>query len=170
MCDLFMVTLSCCALYCWSPGPSVSNIDGHLVLLCTLLMVTWSWWVLYWWTYFLAVYSIDCHLVLLCILLMVTLSCCVLYWMVRLSWCVLYWWSPGLCVHSIDGPAVYSIDGHLVLMCTLLMVTLFFSNCYTRLENLAWSHSVFWQFSFCRIHRFMKPLLLSSVDTFCSFT
>ena len=44
------------------------------------------------------------------------------------------------------------------------------SNRYTRIENLAWSHSVFWQFSFCRKRRFMKPLLLSSVDTFCSFT
>ena len=41
---------------------------------------------------------------------------------------------------------------------------------YTRLENLAWSHPVFWQFIFCRKCRFMKPLLLSSVDTFCKFT
>ena len=34
------------------------------------------------------------------------------------------------------------------------------ANRYTRLENLAWSNSVF--------YRFMKPLLLSSVNTFCS--
>ena len=32
----------------------------------------------------------------------------------------------------------------------------------TRLENLAWSHSVFWQFIFCRKCKFMKPFLLSS--------
>ena len=38
------------------------------------------------------------------------------------------------------------------------------SNRYTRLENLAWSHSVFWQFILCRKHRFMKLLLLSSVN------
>ena len=44
------------------------------------------------------------------------------------------------------------------------------ANRYTRLENLAWSHSVSIQFSFCRKRRFMKPLLLSSVDTFCSLT
>ena len=37
------------------------------------------------------------------------------------------------------------------------------ANLYTRLENLAWSHSVFIQFSFCRKRRFMKPLLLSSI-------
>ena len=43
-------------------------------------------------------------------------------------------------------------------------------NRYTRLENLAWYHSVFWEFIFCRKRRFMKPLLLLSVDTFCSFT
>ena len=39
-------------------------------------------------------------------------------------------------------------------------------NRYTSLEYLSWSHSVFWQFIFCRKRRFMKPLLLSSVDTF----
>ena len=44
------------------------------------------------------------------------------------------------------------------------------TNRYTRLENLARSHSVFWQFIFCRKCRFVKPLLLSSIDTFCSFT
>ena len=38
-------------------------------------------------------------------------------------------------------------------------------NRYTRLENLAWSHSVFWLFIFCRKLSFMKPLLLSSTDT-----
>ena len=36
-------------------------------------------------------------------------------------------------------------------------------NCYTRLDNLAWSHSVFIQFSLCRKRRFMKPLLWSSI-------
>ena len=38
-------------------------------------------------------------------------------------------------------------------------------NRYTRLANLAWSQSVFIQFSFCKkkTHRFMKPLLLSSI-------
>ena len=41
-----------------------------------------------------------------------------------------------------------------------------YANRYTRLENLAWSHFVFWQFIFCRERRFMKPLLLSSVDIF----
>ena len=44
-----------------------------------------------------------------------------------------------------------------------------YANRYTRLENLAWSHSVFWRFIFCRKRRFMKPFLLSSVDTVCSF-
>ena len=39
---------------------------------------------------------------------------------------------------------------------------------YNRLENLAWSHS-FWQLIICRKHRFMKPLLLSCVDTLYSF-
>ena len=39
------------------------------------------------------------------------------------------------------------------------------ANRYTRLENLAWSHSNFWQFIFCRKCIFMKPLLLFSVDT-----
>ena len=37
------------------------------------------------------------------------------------------------------------------------------ANRYTRLENLAWSHAVFIQFSFCRKRRYMKPLLLSSI-------
>ena len=41
------------------------------------------------------------------------------------------------------------------------------TNRYTRLENLAWSYSVFRQFIFCRKCRFMKPLLFSRVDTFC---
>ena len=36
-------------------------------------------------------------------------------------------------------------------------------NRYTKLENLAWSQTVFWQFTFCRKLIFMKPLLLSSV-------
>ena len=44
------------------------------------------------------------------------------------------------------------------------------ANRYTRLENLAWSHPFFWQLVFCRKRRFTKPLLLSRVDTFCSFT
>jgi hypothetical protein len=44
------------------------------------------------------------------------------------------------------------------------------ANRYTRLENLAWSHSFFWQLVFCKKRRFTKPLLLSRVDTFGSFT
>ena len=39
------------------------------------------------------------------------------------------------------------------------------SNCYTRLENLALSYSVFLHLVFCRKHRLMKPLELSSVAT-----
>ena len=37
------------------------------------------------------------------------------------------------------------------------------ANRYTRPENLAWSHSVFIQYSLCIKCRFMKPLLLSSI-------
>ena len=40
------------------------------------------------------------------------------------------------------------------------------ANPYTKLENLAWSQTVFLQFTFCRTRRFMKPLLLSSVAIF----
>ena len=40
------------------------------------------------------------------------------------------------------------------------------ANRYTKLENLAWSQTVFLQFTFCRKRRFMKPLLLSSVAIF----
>ena len=43
------------------------------------------------------------------------------------------------------------------------------ANRYTRLENLAWSHSVFIQLSFCRIYIFMKPLLLLHNSHFCRF-
>ena len=35
------------------------------------------------------------------------------------------------------------------------------ATCYTMLENLAWSHSVFIQFSFCRKHRSWELLLLN---------
>ena len=42
------------------------------------------------------------------------------------------------------------------------------SNLYTRLENLALSHSIFIQFSFCRKHRFIKPLLLSNIKNYSS--
>ena len=35
-------------------------------------------------------------------------------------------------------------------------------SCYTRLKNLAWFHTVFFQFIFCRKCRFMNPLLCSS--------
>ena len=54
------------------------------------------------------------------------------------------------------------------LKTTTMQDTCFSPNQYTRQENLAWSHSVFWQFSFFRKCRFMKPLLLFSVDTFHS--
>ena len=40
------------------------------------------------------------------------------------------------------------------------------TNRYTRLENLALSHSVFIQFSFGRKCRIMKPLLLSCLEIF----
>ena len=40
------------------------------------------------------------------------------------------------------------------------------SNRYTRLENLAWSHAVFWQVIFCRKRRITKPLFVFSVDTY----
>ena len=44
------------------------------------------------------------------------------------------------------------------------------ANRYTRPENLAWSHSVFIQYSLCITRRFMKPLLLSSIaNTECLF-
>ena len=46
--------------------------------------------------------------------------------------------------------------------------TLRMPNRYTRLENLAGSHSVFIKFSFCRKRRFMKPLLLFRVAIFSS--
>ena len=36
------------------------------------------------------------------------------------------------------------------------------ANRYTSLENLVWSHTVFYHFSFCRKRRFMKPLLMFS--------
>ena len=41
-----------------------------------------------------------------------------------------------------------------------------YPNRYTKLDNLAWSQTVFLQFTFCRKRRFMKPLLLSSVAIF----
>ena len=45
------------------------------------------------------------------------------------------------------------------------------ANRYTRLENLAWSHSVFIQYSLCIKRRFMKPLLLFSIANIeCLFT
>ena len=53
---------------------------------------------------------------------------------------------------------------HFLLSC----LTPLSPNRYTRLENLAWSHSVFWQLIFCRKCRFMKPLLFSIFDTFNS--
>ena len=34
------------------------------------------------------------------------------------------------------------------------------ANRYTKLEKLAWSHSVFIQFTLCIKHKFMKPLIL----------
>ena len=37
------------------------------------------------------------------------------------------------------------------------------TNLYTKLKNLAWSQTVFLQFTFCRKRRLMKPLILSSV-------
>ena len=40
------------------------------------------------------------------------------------------------------------------------------TNRYTKLENLAWSQTVFLQFTFCIKRRFMKPLLLSRVAIF----
>ena len=40
------------------------------------------------------------------------------------------------------------------------------ANRYTRLDNLAWSHPVFWPFIFCRKCRFTNQLILFSVDTF----
>ena len=40
------------------------------------------------------------------------------------------------------------------------------ANRYTKLENLAWSQTVFLQFTFCRKRRFMKPSLLSSIAIF----
>ena len=40
------------------------------------------------------------------------------------------------------------------------------TNCYTRLEILAWSHSVFIQFSLCIKRRFMIPLLLSRIENY----
>ena len=44
------------------------------------------------------------------------------------------------------------------------------ANRYTRPENLAWSHSVFIQYSLCIKCRFMKPLSLSSIaNTECIF-
>ena len=39
----------------------------------------------------------------------------------------------------------------------IFLFVCYYPNCYTRLENLAWSRSVFWQFIFCRKRRFMKP-------------
>ena len=49
------------------------------------------------------------------------------------------------------------------------------TNRYTKLENLAWSQTVFLQFTFCRKRKFMKPLLLSNkcsqeVSTKCPYT
>ena len=46
------------------------------------------------------------------------------------------------------------------------MVTTLAPNRYTKLDNLAWSQTVFLQFTFCRKHRFMKLLLLSIVAIF----
>ena len=46
----------------------------------------------------------------------------------------------------------------------------FTPNLYTRLDNLALSLSVFWQLGFCKEFRFLKPLLLFSFHSFCSFT
>ena len=44
-------------------------------------------------------------------------------------------------------------------------------NHYTRPENLAWSHSVFIQYSLCIKRWFMKPLLLSNIaNTGCLFS
>ena len=45
-------------------------------------------------------------------------------------------------------------------------ITAYYTNRYTKLENLAWSQTVFLQFTFCRKCRFMKPLLLSSIANF----
>ena len=44
-----------------------------------------------------------------------------------------------------------------------------FPNRHIRLDNLAWSHSVFIQFSLCIKRRLMKPLLLSSITNYTLF-
>ena len=43
-------------------------------------------------------------------------------------------------------------------------IGLYYTNHYTRLDNLAWSHTVFYQFSFCKAFSFMEPLLFSGVE------
>ena len=48
-------------------------------------------------------------------------------------------------------------------------IALNLSNRYTRLENLAWSHTVFIQFSLFIKRRFTKPLLLSNIKNCNSF-
>ena len=40
-----------------------------------------------------------------------------------------------------------------------------FFNRYTRIDNVAWFQTVFYQFSFCREFRFMDPLLLAGCET-----
>ena len=73
-------------------------------------------------------------------------------------------WSDVIC----EQPLIIIVFVEQTL-CSPGRVILVVPNRYTRLENLVWSHCVFWPFIFCRKRRFMKPLLLYCVDTFYLF-
>ena len=79
-------------------------------------------------------------------------------------------WSEVWCI-TVQFGVVNCIEVLLsVLQCSAVEWTLMkcsvVPNRYIKLENLAWSQTVFLQFTFCRKHRFMKPLLLASVAIF----
>ena len=66
-----------------------------------------------------------------------------------------YW----ACIFSLTFFHSWSIE-FVLLKCPLDL------KLYTRLENLAWSHSVFIQFSLCRKHIFMKPWLFLMISCY----
>ena len=92
------------------------------------------------------------------------------------------WHTGGMnIVSKILVPSSYGLGAKVVLKIFLQIITNLMNEwvtqvfveqtqlhqvCHTKLENLAWSKTVFFQFNFCRKRRFMKPLLLSSVALF----
>ena len=102
-----------------------------------------------------------------------TILCTLATWpLCVLWWRVLCWQSVSIGMLQSAAPSGPGLSGlclpkagsecvPIVVWLSKLMRS---RNVFTRLENLDWSHTVFIQFSFCKKCRFMKPLLLSSVQ------